>query len=290
MFKYLTIIFTPLFFFIGSSTQGQTWEIGASVGVSYYVGDLNPTYHFRFPRPAASVFGKYNFHRHWAARAGFSYMGVAANDNVGIYGFQTVRNLNFKSDIFELHAAIEFNFLPFRPGGEDRESKKWTPYIFAGVGGFYFNPKTQVNVKLEELHTEGQFTESGPQRSYSRIQPSIPFGLGFKFVITRRFSMGIEYGMRLTFTDYLDDVHNVYGDAGEILALGGPVALENADKSISPFTNIPNTHYQRGSRWDNDWFGYLGVLFIFNIKDPSLCTGVGGKAWKWQKVNTKKRR
>lgn len=290
MTKLFYIIPFYLLSFLVAKVYAQTWEIGASLGVSYYVGDLNPTFHFRFPRPAASVFGKYNFHRHWALRAGFSYMGVEANDNVGIYGFQTQRNLNFKSDIFELHGAIEFNFLPFRPGGEDRDSRKWTPYIFAGVGGYYFNPKTMIGVRLEELHTEGQFTSSGQQRSYSLFQPSIPFGLGFKFVVTRRFSMGIEYGMRLIFTDYLDDVHNVYGNEGEILALGGPVALQNSDRTVSPYTHLPNQFYQRGSRWDNDWFGYLGVLFIYNIKDPSVCTGVGGKRWNWSRENTKKRR
>eukprot|EP01030_Chromulinospumella_sphaerica_P014318 gene14318-14111_t len=37
--------------------------------------------------------------------------------------------------MFEFHGALEFNFLPI-----DVLHRKVSPYIFAGVGVFYYNP------------------------------------------------------------------------------------------------------------------------------------------------------
>lgn len=272
----------------------QTWEIGISGGVSYYVGDLNPTGHFRFPYPAASVFGKWNFHPHWSVRAGFTYMHVGASDDVGLFGYQQTRNLSFQSDIFEIHGGIEFNFFPYLPGNEDY--KRWTPYLFVGLGGYYFNPYVDYHLQHAELHglgTEGQQTPSGAYSNggYSLFQPNIPFGLGIKFNVVDRFSIGIEYGMRLLFTDYLDDVSNRYGPNGEILMYSGVVAAELSDQSRGPWSTFSNDGYQRGIRTDNDWFGYAGITLTYNIKDPSTCPGYKIRyKWNRSKLRLKRRK
>jgi len=208
-------------------------------------------------------------------------MHVSADDDVGLFGFQQTRNLRFESDIFEVSGALEFNFFPFLPGSE--EYKKWTPYIFVGLAGFYYNPYVYYNNEHTALHplgTEGQGTPGGS--SYSLFQPAVPFGLGIKWNIARRFTIGVEYGMRLIFTDYLDDVSNVYGVNGEILMYSGAVAADLSDESRGPWSVFSNDNYQRGIRTDNDWYGYAAITFAYNFKDPVVCSGY--------KVKYKKRR
>lgn len=266
-------VFLIVFLFFKVQLQSQTWELGLSGGITHYVGDLNPTFHFRFPHPAGSVWGKYNFNKHWSLRAAFTYGRVSADDAEGVFDHQIVRNLRFQSDIFEVHSAIEFNFFPYRPG--DPETKRFTPYLFLGVGGFYFNPQTYFNgelVDLQPLGTEGQQTPSrADQYPYSRFQPCIPFGIGIKWSFHDRLSLGVEWGMRLLFTDYLDDVSGLYGDKGEIFTIRGLTAAELSDLSQSPYHEIPNTGYQRGTPVDNDWYSYLGLSLSYNIKDPASC-------------------
>lgn len=269
----LNRFFLYLFFLLTSPAIAQTWELGLSGGISYYVGDVNPTFHFRFPHAAGSIGGKRNFGKHWSVRAGFIYARVSADDANGVFQFQEIRNLRFQSDIFELHSAVEFNFFPYRPG--DPETKKFTPYIFLGFGGFYFNPQTYFNgelVDLQPLGTEGQQTNTYPERRpYSLFQPSMPFGMGIKWSVSERFSLGFEWGMRLLFTDYLDDVSKTYGNEGEILLIHGITAAELADQSLGQNDGLPNTFFQRGTPTDNDWFSYLGVSLSYNIKDPTSC-------------------
>jgi hypothetical protein len=74
------------------------------------------------------------------------------------------------------------------------------------------NPMAKFEGKwhsLRKLHTEGQgFVPS--RKEYSNWQFSIPFGIGMKYTIDKKSSIGLEYGLRKTFTDYMDDVSTSY--------------------------------------------------------------------------------
>src|SRR5690349_15618658 len=95
------------------SSFSQRWEIGFGAGVSYYVGDLNPTGHFVFPNPSGTIFVKRVLTNRWSLRGGISYFGLNAEDQRGDWGYQHVRNLNFRSHLFEAHVAAELNFFAF---------------------------------------------------------------------------------------------------------------------------------------------------------------------------------
>src|SRR6185295_10199877 len=105
-------------------------------------------------------------------------------------------------------------------------------YGFAGIGVFYFNPKTVYRGKVYDLRsllTEGQGIVPG-RGKYSLIQPCIPLGVGFKYTIDRKWGLGLELGLRKTFTDYIDDVSTTYFDfagynvpnAAELSAIADP--------------------------------------------------------------------
>jgi hypothetical protein len=41
---------------------------------------------------------------------------------------------------------------------------------------------------------------------------AIPFGIGAKMNVSKKVGIGLEWGPRKTFTDYLDDVSGTYPD------------------------------------------------------------------------------
>mgnify|MGYP001954824861 CR=1 FL=1 len=88
-------------------------------------------------------------------------------------------------------------------------------YIFGGVGLMYFNPKGLDDsgqwVKLQPLGTEGQGLNGEPDK-YNRVTFTIPYGIGIGKSIDRYWGINVEFTMRQTFTDYIDDVSgNYYG-------------------------------------------------------------------------------
>ena len=114
-------------------------EIGIFGGASYYLGDLNPRGHFLFSKPAVGAFFRYTTHYRYAFRFGFNYGSIAGNDAKSNEPDQLERNLKFTSKIYDLHAIAEFNFVDYRIGNDKH---RFTMFIFAGLGGFYFDPKS----------------------------------------------------------------------------------------------------------------------------------------------------
>jgi len=264
-FWFLTV------FFVGLGLRGQTHEIGAGPGLGYYVGDLNPTFHWRFPHVGGTAFYRYNLTNHWSFRGGFVYTRVSAADSVGFYDFQASRNLSFQSDIFELHGTIEFNFFPYKPGRN--RTRNFTPHMFWGLGMFHFNPQASYNgdlIDLATLGTEGQLLQ-GNGAAYSRIAGVMPFGIGIKYKIAPRWSVMAEWGMRFTFTDYLDDVSRSYTNLGQLVMVGGQVAADLSDPTAIGSTGPPRTNYMRGIKNDFDWYSFFHVSLVFNIKDKEIC-------------------
>lgn len=54
---------------------------------------------------------------------------------------------------------------------------------------------------------------------------AIPFGAGLKISLSERINLGFEFGVRLTLTDYLDDVSGNYPDLAELEKLDPTASL-----------------------------------------------------------------
>lgn len=118
---------------------------------------------------------------------------------------------------------LEYNFL-------DLYTTRITPYGFAGIGLFKFSPYTVDSVYgkvyLNGLSTEGQGLPQYPDRKpYKKIQLNIPVGAGVKYALSDDVQFGFEFGLRVNFTDYLDDVSTTYVDQNILLNAKGPVAV-----------------------------------------------------------------
>lgn len=196
---------------------GTFFEAGVMVGTMNYSGELTKTImDFKHMHFAGGVFLRYTFHKYVTARLQFSLGSVSGNDADSKNLVNQIRNLHFRSSLFEADLKAEFNLLGYHPAHE----KKVSPYLFVGIGLFHFNPKARTFdqtpgiantwVPLQPLHTEGQADYFMQLKPYKLTQFSIPMGGGVKFAINSNLNIGLEIGFRKTFTDYIDDVSNTY--------------------------------------------------------------------------------
>jgi hypothetical protein len=235
------------------------------------MGDLNPGKQFFMPSFAGGLVFKHNYNARWAWRISALYGNVQADDSRSEVPSQIQRNLSFRSQVIEFSPMLEFNFFPYEVGNLNRPA---TPYIFGGFALFRFNPKAEYQgdwVALQPLGTEGQGTVSFPDRKeYSLINAAFPFGIGFKFH-AGRLALAIEWGLRKTFTDYLDDVSTTYVDPDLLYATNGVLAALIADRSVVNPGEI-NTGRQRGNPSNKDWYSFAGITLSYKLsRKESVC-------------------
>lgn len=265
----------------------QKWEVGVFAGSSHYNGDLSEgviqpeTIH-----PAVGGMLRYNLNYRWAIRAAGYYGTISGSDEYATDQSRYFRNLDFTSTITELSVTPEFHFT----GYKIRNKRfKFSPFAFAGLGIYKFNPQTTFvdatgntrTVSLQPMKTEGQGSiynqdlqrkDSYPQSVYSLTQIAIPFGFGIKYALGRSLTMTVEVSARKVFTDYLDDVSNWYvaepvfyqttGENGYLLSdrrselTGLPVPVE---ERIQP----------RGDSTTNDWYYFNGFTLTYTFFPPA---------------------
>lgn len=206
--KPLLLLATILF--ISSQSFGQRSEIGFGVGTFNYTGDLVRTYDFRFSKPAATVFYRSNLSKVVSFRAAVTAGKIGASEKP-IDPFAVNRNASFDVFLLEASTVMEYHFLNWR---ETKRFVRFTPYLFAGLGIFGLSGN---GAKPEE---------------YSNVQGAIPFGGGVKYIYNPKWYISLEFGIRKTFFDYLDNVSK-----------GNP-----RDKN-----------YQYGNPNDNDNYYFLGI-------------------------------
>ncbi|MCL2414314.1 MAG: DUF6089 family protein [Bacteroidales bacterium] len=250
--------------FAASSMFGQRSEIGVFTGGSFYLGDLNPSGLFSQTQFAVGGVYRLNLTTRWALRANALWGTITADDAIS---GTPERNLHFRSRISEFSIQAEINFLTYFTGSRHH---RFSPYLFGGVGMFTFNPQARIPnpenpldrsgrwVDLAPLRTEGQGLISSVE-SYNTTQIVFPFGLGFKFSLSERISVGMEWGMRKTLTDYLDDVSGFYVNPN---ILESDLARNMADRSLDG-PQPPGS--QRGSRNRTDWYSFAGITLTARI-------------------------
>lgn len=193
-----TAVLITVIVLVQAGIYSQTMEVGIFGGGSYYLGDINPGVHFQQTKPAAGIIARYNLDTRWSLRLSALTGKVEGSDAVS----QKVMNrgLAFNSSITEIATVMEFNFYPYVNGSA---RNYFTPYIFGGASLFMFNPKFD-NEKLVDHATEGQ------AEPYLLHGLAIPFGIGIKYSVSQSIGLGFEWGMRKTFTDYIDDISKDY--------------------------------------------------------------------------------
>lgn len=269
------LILSCLAIFVQANAQfddPKTLEVGPHVGVSYYMGDLNPTLPFAQSKLQYGGLVRFNYNNRWTFRFDYSRATVTADDTK--LKWRPERGLNFTSTINDFSLTAEFNFLEYYTGNP---KKNVSPYIFGGISVFQYTAFATVGdqlVDLSDYATEGHIDPNAKwyDKMFGKTSPigvSIPFGMGVKFSLSRHMAATVEWRMQKTFTDYLDDVATVYPE-------GEHAVYTFEDGSTYDLTD-PTGNYkpgqQRGNSSFNDWFGMarMSLTWKFNLPDGRGC-------------------
>lgn len=242
----------------GQKRNFRQKELGFFGGGVYYLGDLNPRGHFSFTHPGLGVFFRYTTNYRYAFKFGLSYGTVSADDKKSSEADQQERNLNFRSRIYETHALAEFNFVDYRIG---HERHRFTMYLFAGLGAFYFNPQADIGGGYEALR---QYRTEGQSKAYRRLQINVPFGIGLKWNVGKKCGLGVEWGPRRTFTDFLDDVSGVY-----------PGVTDSNAYTNQSLNNSATPGSMRGNPSTRDWYFFYGISLNIKLREKKPCHASG---------------
>jgi len=191
--------------------------------------------------------------------------GLEGDDRVNRDYLQS-RNLSFHSALSEFHAGIEYRII-------NPANFSFTPYVFAGIGVFHYNPYAiyQGNkYYLQPLGTEGQGLSQYPEKKlYSLTQFCIPYGGGFKWQVNCNLNLGFEFGHRKLFTDYLDDVSGTYADENVLRNARGQIAVDLAfrRRELEPGRQYPGEGGGRGNAKLDDWYYFTGFTIGLRLND-----------------------
>jgi hypothetical protein len=257
-----------------------------------YFGDLSPkasatSTDIGLTRPAIGIEFGHRFGPRYTLRAAFTYGGLRGDDfdsadpTDSNAKYRYVRNLQFRNRIKDLTIVAVFDL--FKNEASYISRVQWTPYAFLGITAFHHNPQAFVAedsglpeagtwVDLQPLGTEGQYSQLNESdanygiKPYKLVQIAIPFGIGVRYRLNQVFDIGLEFGVRYTFTDYLDDVSQNYVDPA---LLGSDLARNLADRSqelnaavsgsARDFTSINNTASDRNGDGIFDGYGDEGT-------------------------------
>lgn len=246
-------------------------EIHLGFGPAVYQGDLPSNSLLTFPPKNPVVARPFNFnlitgysHRYnrylsWRVNAAFVQFG--GNDVLDANGTKAIRNLSFRTRMFEVSPLVEFSILHW-----DRYGKNDRHHVFAasGLSLFYFSPQAKINgryYKLRPLSTEGQGLPGGAQR-YAPVAVSVPFIIGYRFRASKKIVAGLEVSFRKSYSDYLDDVSGRYYDNEKLKNLKGETAASLADRNLSGSPMRSGASRGNSINNDNYWYSSLIVSWL----------------------------
>jgi opacity protein-like surface antigen len=243
-------------------------------GFANYTGDLQAKrFTLNQAKGVVTAGATFNITDKIALRGEYSFARLAADDKYSNDSRLRSRNLNFQTIIQELTLMGEYDILSLN-------ERSFTPYVFGGLGAFYFSPYT-YDAAGNEVHLVGSSTEGQgflPGRKvYSRIQLNIPLGGGIKYAVSEDIQVGFEIGLRVLKTDYLDDVSTTYVDQNLLLQNRGQQSVDLAfrgDELKENAAPYPAGGSQRGGSNINDFY-YFGQ-FRLSFRMPWFDNGAGG--------------
>jgi len=282
VFLILLIVISTL----GYSQRSARWkrmryEIFYGLGATNFMGELGGAnqigtnyvrdFEISMTRPALSLGFRYKLLENVSAKAMLTYGFLRGDDKTTTEPARANRNLNFYSPLAEFALTGEYHITKERVGHRYNLKRvrgvrgfKVNIYFFGGVSLFWFNPKGKdANGNwhsLQPLGTEGQGLIPTREK-YHRLQVAIPFGIGFKYGLDRKWSIGLEFGLRKTFTDYIDDVSTTYYNNDIIKSENGELAAYLADPSSGDNPSWTYGGEQRGDPNDKDSY----MIFIVNL-------------------------
>ncbi len=211
-------------------SHSQIYEVGVFAGGSNFVGDVGATNYISPNALAIGAILKWNRSPRHSYRMSVIYADLEGFDSKSDDPRRKARDYSFDNSLLEISAGMEFTFLDFNlhtPG------QKITPYLYSGITTALHN-----NYYFE---VDGEYVD-GDTQSWAF---GIPMVLGVKSNITDHFVLGLEVGVRYTFSDELD----------------GSVPDDSFRENLS----FGNTN-------SNDWYVFTGFTLTYTFgQRPCYC-------------------
>ena len=137
----------------------------AGTGMVSYVGDYNSSL-VKGLQPWLALMTKYRMDPRTALSLNIGTGKIKADE--------------FNHRITEADLRFEYNFWAYGTGNEYRGSKRFAPFIIAGLGATFYG---------------------GPEKGATM---NVPLGAGVKYKIGKRLNLTAEWAMRFTLSDNLD--------------------------------------------------------------------------------------
>lgn len=262
-FKILVICFWLAF-----TMQAQDYHFGVRVGGMAYNGDLNegtiPST-FRIVRPTVGLMGDVDLNSFLSVEFIGTWGFLVGDDANSSKRWMRERNLSFRTQLWD-----------FQLGGRWYLFQMWNPNkrfdLFGKAGGslFFFNPKANyqgVWYELQPLGTEGQGIE-GFGEPYRRFGFSMYAGFGAEYKLSNFITIGMDFVIAITDTDYIDDVSGRYVDYNVLLENNGPLSAALSNRTGEYFNEPPGREAGRafrGSPTVNDHFASGAFFFKYNL-------------------------
>jgi hypothetical protein len=214
--------------------DAQRWKLRRyealfGVGILNYFGDIGGAatndnwfglkdLSIKHTRPSFYLGTRYKIRENMAVKLNLMY-GFIAGDDAG--SKNNDRGYEFTSSIFEPSLQYEFSIISeekrysssalFNKRGMVNNYSQINLYLYAGIGGVFYNPKVNDAMLNAPAYDPG----------FSKRGLVLPVGIGLKYVINQNWSIGGEFGVRFTATDYLDAYsHPKFSKANDLYYFG----------------------------------------------------------------------
>lgn len=167
--------------------QDYRYEAGGGIGLSGYLGEASSSI-LSHPGYAATATFRYIISSRWALKANLATAHISGNTASQDNQLPLGQTHSFKSQLYDLGAQMEFNFLPFGTGSRYLHLKRLAPYITLGLG-----------------------TTLAATGGKSHLALTLPMGIGVKYKLRERLNISAEFTMRKAFSDQLDGLADLQG-------------------------------------------------------------------------------
>lgn len=156
------------------------YEVGGFAGINFYMGDANKTKLFNDIGPTVGGIFRYNFDLRWSLKSNLLMGHISGDTKHFNNAFPFENQTSFKRWFGEVGTQIEFNFFSYSNDFQYLGAKRFTPYVFTGVG----------------------FTFGAGKKTF--FDANIPLGIGLKYKLKERLNLGFEFSFRRLFSDSFD--------------------------------------------------------------------------------------
>lgn len=177
---YALLLIFIILFSQKMQAQEYEYEIGGAIGTSFYMGDANKSKLFQSPHLATGLVFRYNRNFRWAYKGNLLIGGVSGDTRKSGNVFPKGEQASFSRTFCELGGQVEYNFFHYSDKYQYLGTKRFSPYLFTGLGMTY---------------------GSGDESFFG---VNIPLGVGLKYKWKDRLNVGFEFSFRKLFGDSFD--------------------------------------------------------------------------------------